>query len=163
MPRPLSPFAARGRLGAIAAHRKHGRILGKALLLTPQRKGGLRMATAGILALRAHGFGGALETDLQRAWRTRNRAEIELYAATRRPAHRQCVEGPCRRCRRIAATTLQRRLAAVGRGADRPQLARAVRVVDRTKSADVDELRRDRPETVIDIQVGNALKARDGS
>jgi hypothetical protein len=154
----LSPFAARGRLGGLAAHRKYGKIIPGSLLLTPQRRGGLKMATAGILTLRAHGFGGALETDLQKAWRLRDKAKIELYAATRRPAHRQCVQGPpCRRCRGIAATTLQRRLAAVSRVASRPQFALAAPVVDRTKTRhlDVEEPRRARPETSISIQRGN--------
>jgi hypothetical protein len=62
----------------------------------------------------------------------------------------------------IAETARRRRLAVVGRVANRPQLAPAASVADRTNArrADADEPRSDRPETVIAIQVGNA---RDGS
>lgn len=114
-------MAARGRLGALAAHAKYGPKIPGAVLLTPRVKGGRRMATLGVITLRAHGFGGRQETDLQRAWRCGTKADRDFYAATRRLAHRECADAPCRRCRRILDAVVRQRVAAFEGGAARCQ------------------------------------------
>ena len=106
-------MAVRGRLGAIAAHAKYGPRIAGAVLLTPRVKGGRRMATLGYSALREHGFGGRSETALQRAWRLGTKADREFLSATRRLAHRECADAPCRRCRRIADAVVRARVAAL--------------------------------------------------
>jgi len=59
-------MAKRGRLGGLARWRRHGNIPGA---VTPRVLGGRIMASHGIVELRAHGFGGRFESDLQRAYR----------------------------------------------------------------------------------------------
>jgi hypothetical protein len=92
-------MAKRGRLGGLARRRRHGNIPGT---VTPRVLGGRVTASHGIVELRAHGFGGRFESELQRAWRLGTKAtRSRLVGHRRRLAHRKCTVDPCRRCQRI--------------------------------------------------------------
>ena len=72
--------------------------------VTPRVLGGRVMASHGIIELRAHGFGGRFESDLQRAYRLGRKAtRAQLVGQRRRLPHRGCTATPCRRCERIIA------------------------------------------------------------